>query len=296
MFRCCPDASRVTSVAAPRTRSRAGDLDQRAGRTARAEVLHAHRVDLFPVGHVPEEDGHLADIGEGRAGGGETLLEVLVHLAGLGHHVAAADRPPVLVARHAAGHEHESVSADHVGEMADGLRHSRHPDLFAMRWHPPLAFRQMSAAIVWPTSMVEALPPRSRVSTLPSSTTRSTADTTARAASVWPRCSSIMAPVQIWAMGLAMPLPAMSGAEPCTGSNMDGYSFSGLMLPPGAIPMEPAMAGPRSERMSPKRLLATTTSNQSGCWTKWAVRMSMWNWSVLTAGYSFAMAAKRSSQ
>jgi len=83
-----------------------------------------------------------------------------------------------------------------------------------------------------------------------------------------------MAPVQIWAIGLAMPLPAMSGAEPCTGSNMDGCSFSGLMLPPGAIPIDPAIAGPRSDRMSPKRLLPTTTSNQSGCWTKWAVRIS----------------------
>ena len=48
--------------------------------------------------------------------------------------------------------------------------------------------------------------------------------------------------------------------------------------------------------MSPKRFEATTTSNQSGCWTKWAVRMSMWNWSVLMPGYSSAMAAKRSSQ
>jgi hypothetical protein len=67
----------------------------------------------------------------------------------------------------------------------------------------------------------------------------------------------------------------MSGAEPCTGSNIDGYSFSGLMLPPGAMPIDPAMAGPRSERMSPKRFEATTTSNQSGCCTKWAVRMSM---------------------
>ena len=43
------------------------------------------------------------------------------------------------------------------------------------------------------------------------------------------------------------------------------------------MPMPPAQAGPRSDRMSPKRLLATTTSNQSGCWTKCAVRMSMWN-------------------
>ena len=45
-------------------------------------------------------------------------------------------------------------------------------------------------------------------------------------------------------------------------------------LPPGAIPIDPAIAGPRSDRMSPKRLLPTTTSNQSGCWTKWPVRMS----------------------
>jgi hypothetical protein len=48
--------------------------------------------------------------------------------------------------------------------------------------------------------------------------------------------------------------------------------------------------------MSPKRLEPTTTSNQSGCCTKWAQRMSMWNWSVVTSGYFFAMAAKRSSQ
>src|SRR5439155_125717 len=81
------------------------------------------------------------------------------------------------------------------------------------------------------------------------------------AAPGWRRWSSIIAPVQIWAIGLATPRPAMSGAEPCTGSNIDGYSRSGLMLPPGARPIEPAMAGPRSDRMSPNRLLATTTSN-----------------------------------
>jgi len=36
--------------------------------------------------------------------------------------------------------------------------------------------------------------------------------------------------------------------------------------------------------MSPKRFEPTTTSNQSGCCTKWAVRMSMWYWDVLTLG------------
>ncbi len=106
------------------------------------------------------------------------------------------------------------------------------------------------------------------------------------AASFSPRWSSIIAPDQIWPIGLAMPRPAMSGAEPCTGSNIDGYSRSGLMLADGAMPIEPTQAGPRSDRMSPNRLEPTTTSNQSGCRTKCAVRMSMWYWSVLTSGYS----------
>ena len=88
----------------------------------------------------------------------------------------------------------------------------------------------------------------------------------------------------------------MSGAEPCTGSNMEGKRFSGLMLALAAMPIEPATAGPRSLRMSPKRLEPTTTSNQSGCCTKCAQRMSMWYWSVVTCGYCCAIAAKRSSQ
>ena len=62
------------------------------------------------------------------------------------------------------------------------------------------------------------------------------------------------------------------------------------------MPMEPATAGPRSLRMSPNRLEPTTTSNQSGCCTKCAHRMSIWNWSVRMSGYSCAIAAKRSSQ
>ena len=73
-----------------------------------------------------------------------------------------------------------------------------------------------------------------------------------------------MAPDQIWPIGLAMPLPAMSGALPCTGSNIEGKARSGLMLPPGAMAIVPVVAGPRSERMSPNRLEPTITSNQCG--------------------------------
>ena len=72
------------------------------------------------------------------------------------------------------------------------------------------------------------------------------------------------APDQIWPIGLAMFWPKMSGAEPCTGSNIDGYSRSGLRLAEGAMAIVPVQAGPRSERMSPNRLEATTTSNRSG--------------------------------
>jgi hypothetical protein len=93
-----------------------------------------------------------------------------------------------------------------------------------------------------------------------------------------------MAPDQIWPIGLAMPCPAMSGAEPWTGSNIEGQRRSGLRLAEGAMPIVPVTAGPRSERMSPKRLEPTTTSNQSGWRTKWAVKMSMWNLSVVTSG------------
>jgi hypothetical protein len=56
--------------------------------------------------------------------------------------------------------------------------------------------------------------------------------------------------------------------EPCTGSNIEGNFLSQFRFAEGAMPMPPAMAGPRSERMSPNRLLPTTTSNQSGCITK----------------------------
>src|SRR5712671_2708559 len=130
------------------------------------------------------------------------------------------------------------------------------------------------SATALPQAVVSALPPRSLVRSVRSPSVRSIAATIDAAAVFSPRCSSIMAPDQIMPIGLAMPCPAISGAEPCTGSNTDGKCPSGLILPDGAMPMVPVQAGPRSERMSPNRFEPTTTSNQSGCSTKFAVRIS----------------------
>ena len=50
---------------------------------------------------------------------------------------------------------------------------------------------------------------------------------------------------------------------------------SGFRFALGAIPMVPVHAGPKSLRMSPNKLLATTTSKKSGRCTKCAVKMSI---------------------
>ena len=76
----------------------------------------------------------------------------------------------------------------------------------------------------WVASAVVAAPPRSRVRR-PSASARSTADSIA-AASLPSRvrgAASVAADRNI-ASGLATPVPAMSGAEPCTGSNRPGLA------------------------------------------------------------------------
>src|ERR1017187_4925563 len=81
---------------------------------------------------------------------------------------------------------------------------------------------------------------------------------------------------RIVAVGSAFCLPAMSGALPCTGSNMLGAVRSGLIFPLAASPMPPATAAPRSGRMSPKRLSVTTTPNRSGWVTRYMQAASTW--------------------
>lgn len=99
------------------------------------------------------------------------------------------------------------------------------------------------------TSAVFADPPRSAVTT-PISQTRSTASSNFVLASSSPNQASISALVQNVATGLATPLPVISKAEPWIGSNMEGFLRVGSRLEVGAIPIEPAKAAARSERMS----------------------------------------------
>src|SRR4051794_15895831 len=154
----------------------------------------------------------------------------------------------------------------------------------------------MAASSAAVTSSVLARPPRSGVWRRRSSSTLSTARWTAAAASGSPRCSSMSAPVQTWPTGVAIPCPAMSGAEPWTGSNIEGWARSGLGFAAGAIPIEPATAAVRSLRMSPKRFEPTITSSDSGARTTRAHSASIRTRSTSTAAKSAATASTTSSQ
>ena len=99
----------------------------------------------------------------------------------------------------------------------------------------------------------------------PSANARSTADSTAAAsasnAKPW---RSISAADRNMASGLATPRPAMSGAEPCTGSNMPGVARRSPSEALGSIPIEPVIIAASSERMSPNMFSVTITSKCAG--------------------------------
>ena len=70
------------------------------------------------------------------------------------------------------------------------------------------------------------------------------------------------------AIGLATPLPAMSGAEPCTGSYSARRCPRASAAPSeaeGSMPSEPVTMAASSDSMSPNRLSVTITSNCFGC-------------------------------
>jgi hypothetical protein len=72
----------------------------------------------------------------------------------------------------------------------------------------------------------------------------------------------------IMAMGFATPFPAMSGAEPCTGSySALRFFVFGSTSPSeaeGSMPSEPVSIAAMSESTSPNRLSVTMTSNCLG--------------------------------
>nr|POE60658.1 hypothetical protein CFP56_77607 [Quercus suber] len=92
--------------------------------------------------------------------------------------------------------------------------------------------------------------------TLPSARVLNIAAWILSACSFKPMCCSIMIEDSSSAVGLARPLPAISGADPCTASKME---HSLPMFAEGVRPRPPIRPAHMSERMSPYRLGMTRT-------------------------------------
>ena len=98
-----------------------------------------------------------------------------------------------------------------------------------------------------------------------------------------------MAPI-----GFAVPFPAMSGAEPCTGSYKNGRPSP--ILADGKSPSEPATAPASSLRMSPNMFSVTITSNCAGARTSCMAQVSTSRCSRVTSGNSRATTSTVSRQ
>ena len=121
----------------------------------------------------------------------------------------------------------------------------------------------------------------------PCASTARTARSTRSAASARPKeWRSIIATDRIAASGLAMSLPAMSGAVPCTGS------YRPLVPSPseadGSMPIEPVSIAAASDRMSPNMLPVTMTSNCFGARISCIAAASTKRCVSSTSGYSCA--------
>ena len=138
------------------------------------------------------------------------------------------------------------------------------------------------------SSVLTAAVPRAKSPVrTPSSNARLMAFSIAVAASPASRLyRSSRARERICAIGLAMFLPAISGAEPPAGS----YSPkpSSFRLADGNIPMEPVIIAHSSDRISPNRLEQSSTSNWEGSLISCMVALSMYICDSSTSGYCFA--------
>ena len=89
--------------------------------------------------------------------------------------------------------------------------------------HTPYAACWRSTAQTWsPTALVDAVPPRSGVLTSPTLHMRLQGFEQACGGSLSRRENRASSARPRWWPGFAMPWPLMSGAEPCTDSNMEG--------------------------------------------------------------------------
>src|SRR5207237_2430969 len=133
----------------------------------------------------------------------------------------------------------------------------------------PHIFHRFSQTAAPTCSVVAGVPAglRSAV-TLPLLGTASIAAFTAAASFVNPKLySSIAATEPIAPNGLALFCPAISGAEPCTGSYNPTQAPDAFFAPieaDGSIPIEPASTAPSSLRISPNMFSVTITANRRG--------------------------------
>ena len=104
-----------------------------------------------------------------------------------------------------------------------------------------------------------------------------------------------MATDRIVASGFARSLPAMSGAEPCTGSYMPGFPGSPSEAD-GSMPIEPVIWPASSDRISPNMFVVTTTSKSDGRRISCIEALSTYMWSSATSGYSAATRTTTSRQ
>ena len=172
------------------------------------------------------------------------------------------------------------------------IRPARSIDGFSPTAYPFRTVRSIASVI----REVVAAPPRSGVCSSGFAVTVSIAFISRWAALFSPKCSSIIAPLQNVPIGFAIPLPAISKAEPWIGSNIEGNRRSGFKLAVGLSPIEPVKAAARSDRMSAWRLLATIVSIVSGCRTMRTVIASTSIRSHATSGNSRATSRAISSQ
>ena len=177
-------------------------------------------------------------------------------------------RRPLEHARHRP-QRHLRFRAGHVVELASEHSVNQQHVQRSIRHRTPRVSRLQRGHDPSPTSVVDnfSSPRVARCC--------STALSTRAAASSSPTWASSSATDMIAAVGSAMPCPAMSGALPCTGSNIDGLVRVASMLPLAASPMPPDTAAARSVMMSPNRLSVTITSNRPGSVTMWMVAASM---------------------